>query len=314
MELSFVIPMFNEEGNVEAIYREIHRVFDGAGVPFELILVNDGSKDGTLAALRKLYSDHSDEALTVVGFSRNFGKEAAILAGLRHSCGDFVCIIDGDLQQRPEVALEMYRRLKEHPETDTVAAFQEERKEGKLLSFFKKSFYRIINGLSDTEFREAASDFRVMRRSVADAILSMKEYYRFTKGIFSWVGFETEFMPYRAEERYSGNSKWSFRKLFRYALDGITGYTTVPLLFSAYAGILLILASFIFLIVRVILACTVPVPMTGTTAILTLLLFLSGLNLLALGIIGHYLAKTYIQGKDRPVYIEKEVLKGKRDG
>ena len=312
-ELSFVIPMYNEEGNVEAIYNAIHDVFDPEGIDFELVMVNDGSKDGTRKALKKLFQAHSDEKLKIIGFSRNFGKEAAILAGLRRASGNAVCFIDADLQQRPEVALSMYRKLLSEEDLDCVAAFQAERHEGKLLTFFKNCFYKIINKMCDTDFIQGASDFRILRRNMADAILSMPEYFRFSKGLFSWVGFETFFMPYEVRERNSGTSKWSFRKLFRYALDGIIGYTTVPLKLTMIPGMILsVLAclNMIFVILKRLI-CGAEIP--GYATIVSLILLIGGIQLFMLGIIGEYLAKTYMQGKNRPVYIEKEVLEGKKD-
>ncbi|MBO4412134.1 MAG: glycosyltransferase family 2 protein [Lachnospiraceae bacterium] len=312
--ISFVIPCFNEEGNVKLIYEEIHRVFDAESIPVELVMVNDGSKDATQKRLYELFEEKRDKHLKIVRFSRNFGKEAAMLSGLKHTSGDFVCIIDADLQERPEVALQMYRILENDPEKDAVAAYQQNRKEGKVLSFFKKSFYRTVNKICEVDFYSGASDFRMLRRPVVDAILSVPEYHRFSKGIFSFVGFETYFMPYEAAERATGSSKWSFRSLFRYAIDGIVGYTTVPLRFSTVLGMLISLAAFIYLIATFVKTLIIGIDVPGYATTVGIMLLLGGIQLLMLGIIGEYLARAYIQGKNRPIYIEKEVLEGIEHG
>ena len=309
---SFVIPCYNEEGNVEAIYQGITELFRRKGIETELVMVNDGSTDETLYKLRKLYDTAGDEHLKIVSFSRNFGKDAAILSGLRHTTGRYVCIIDADLQQPPEVALQMYEKLESSPELDCVAAFQENRKESKTLRFFKDSFYKLINRLSETKFRQGASDFRMCRRNMIDAVLSLPEYHRFSKGIFSWVGFNTFFMPYEVRERNSGVSKWSFSRLFSYALGGIMSYSTAPLMFSSVMGISVTVLSLLYLIVILILAiCGVRI--TFQHAAFGFLSLLGGIQLISVGIIGGYLSRTYIQGKGRPLYIEKEVLERKDD-
>ena len=311
--LSFVIPCYNEVGNVEAIFDAIHSVFDPEGISLEIVMVNDGSKDGTREKLRELFKAHPDGGLKVVDFSRNFGKEAAIFAGLSNASGERVCIIDADLQQRPEVALSMYRILDEKPEYDCVAAYQDQRKEGKVLSFFKNCFYRLINKMCDIDFIQGASDFRMFRRNMADAILSVKEYHRFSKGIFSWVGFETFFMPYEVQERASGTSKWNFFKLFAYAIDGIIGYSTVPLRISTVLGVLLSIFAVVYMIVLVIKTLILGIDVPGYVTTLGFVLLLGGIQLLILGILGEYMARVYIQGKDRPIYIVKEVLEGKEN-
>ena len=307
MKISFVVPCYNEEGNVEKMYHALHEAFVGTQCALECVMVDDGSRDGTLQALRALVSDVRDPELKVVSFSRNFGKEAAILAGLRHAEGDLVCVIDADLQQDPKVALEMYEILMSKPEVDAVGAYQEKRKESALLKFFKKCFYGLVNKLCETSFRPAASDFRMMRRKMVDAVLSMTEYHRFSKGIFSWVGFNTEYIPYTVKERNSGKSSWSFWKLFLYALEGIIGYSTKPLRIPYYVGGFLSLASLVLIIVEIVLAaCGHALP--EHALVLSVFLLLFGILFLFLGIMGSYLARTYIQSKDRPVYIEKELL------
>ncbi len=305
MKLSLVVPCFNEEEVVYDFYREVNTVFDGCVDDYEFVFVNDGSRDNTLNILRAIHKVADN--VKVVSFSRNFGKESAIYAGLKNAGGDTVCVIDADLQQRPEVVLEMLDILKKNPDTDCVAAYQEERKESKLLTFFKDSFYAIINKVSEVEFYPGASDFRLMRRPMVDAVINMGEYHRFSKGLFSFVGFNTEFIPYEVQERAGGESKWSFVKLFRYAIEGIVGYTTSPLRIATFAGAGLIALSVLYLIIALI-AGAIAGELTSAVAIITLILLLSGLNFVFLGIIGEYLARTYMQGKNRPVYIIKEIL------
>ena len=313
-DVSFVIPCYNEAGNVRAVYDAIHQVFDPEGIRVQTVFVNDGSKDGTKEALDQLFRDVLGKAdIKVIHFSRNFGKEAAILAGLKNADAVYYCLIDADLQQRPEVALQMYKILEQDPAKDMVAAYQDKRHESKSLSFFKKNFYWTINRLSDIEFRQDTSDFRMFSETVRNAILSMPEYHRFTKGIFAFIGFETEFIPYEVEERHSGESSWSFKKLFRYALEGITGYTTKPLVFPIYGGIALIFSAVLYLILRLVIGNATGHPGDGFTAVITLILFLFGMLFISIGILGNYLAKTYIQSKERPVYIVKQMLEGKQD-
>ncbi len=307
MDISFVIPCYNEKDNVRVVYETIRKIFSEKQISFEAVMVNDGSKDGTEKELKKLYADYPDGTLKVVSFSRNFGKEAAILCGLKHTTGDAVCFIDADMQQRPEVALAMYEKLISTEDIDCVAAYQKSRKENFLLSFFKKCFYFFINLITTTRFTPGASDFRVISRRMANAILSMQEYFRFSKGLFSWVGFETYFMEYTVEERLSGSSKWSFWKLFKYALEGIIGYSTVPLSISNVLGILLMLGGLGLLIAGLIISDTV-------MTILGVVLLVGGLILLMIGITGMYISRIYLQGKNRPIYIEKDVLEGETDG
>ncbi|MGN0299552.1 MAG: glycosyltransferase family 2 protein [Lachnospiraceae bacterium] len=309
IKLSLVVPCYNEEENVEAFYAETIKAFANCGFEYELVMVNDGSKDGTAKKLKELYQKHSREThLTIVQFSRNFGKEAGILAGMKHARGDLVTFIDADLQQRPEIVLEMVKILDEHEEYDCVAAYQAQRKEGSVLTFFKNCFYKLINKLCDIDFVSGASDFRTCRRNMIEAILSMPEYFRFSKGIFSWVGFETYFMPYEVQERNAGTSKWSFWKLFQYAVEGIVGYTTAPLHLATILGMLSAGLSVLYMLVVIFQKLVFDIPISGYPTIVCLILFIGGIQLVMLGIIGEYLAKAYIQGKNRPIYIEKEVL------
>ena len=312
MKLSLVVPCYNEEGNVEKFFSEVKRVFDGKVDDYEFVFVNDGSKDKTLVNLKKLYNEQKNSHIQVLSFSRNFGKESAIYAGLNHAKGDMVCLIDADLQQRPEVVLEMLDVMNSNEDLDCVTAYQDERKESKIMTSLKSMFYKIINGIAEVRFVNGASDFRLMKRSMVDAILQMTEYHRFSKGIFSWVGFNTEYIPYTVEERESGESKWGFRKLLKYAFEGIVSFTTFPLKLSAYVGFLSAFISIIYLIVVVVQKLAFGINVPGYATIVVLVLLLGGLQLFSLGILGEYLSKIYVQVKNRPVYILKEHL-GKDD-
>ena len=307
MLLSVIVPCFNEEGNIDLFYEETVKALGDLMPETELIFVNDGSRDATLAKLRALCA-RARYRVRVVSFSRNFGKEAALLAGLRSSTGEFTSIIDADLQQRPSYIVEMMDFLKEHPEYDAVAAYQEERKEGLILSLFKKMFYNVIDSMTDVKIMQAASDFRVLRRPVVDAILSLPEKCRFSKGIFAWVGFETYYMPYVVEERASGTSKWNFWKLMMYAFDGIIAFSNKPLIMSSVAGAVVFGLSILYLIIIVIKTILWGDPVAGFPTLACLILMLSGVQLLGIGILGQYLAKNYTESKGRPVYVVKEEL------
>ena len=250
MKLSLVVPCYNEAENVTVFQDAVIEAFDGCGYDYEIIFVDDGSKDATLHNLRKLHKAQKCP-VKVVSFSRNFGKEAGIYAGMQQADGEYISLIDADLQQRPEIVRDMVRILDEQEQYDVVAAYQDRRGEGKLLSFFKKSFYNLINRLSSVKLQSDASDFRTFRRSVRDSILELAEYHRFSKGIFAWVGYSTCFIPYTACERHAGTTKWSFRKLLNYAIDGIIGYSTAPLRLATWLGGLSGLAAAIYIIMIV---------------------------------------------------------------
>ena len=251
MLLSVIVPCYNEEGNIDLFYEETVKALGDLMPETELIFVNDGSRDSTIRKLRSL-CERAEYRVRVVSFSRNFGKEAALLAGLEASQGTFTSIIDADLQQNPAYIVEMMQILNEHPEYDAVAAYQQERKEGMILSLFKKMFYKVIDSLTDVKIMQAASDFRLLRRPVVDAILSLPEKCRFSKGIFAWVGFETYYMPYTVEERASGTSKWNFWKLMKYAFDGIIAFSNKPLIMSSIAGLFIFGLSVLYLIIIVV--------------------------------------------------------------
>lgn len=307
MKLSLVVPCYNEAENVAAFQDAAIQAFADCGYDFEIVFVDDGSKDATLHNLKKLHKAQLCP-VKVVSFSRNFGKEAALYAGLAQTSGEYICLIDADLQQRPEVALDMVKILEEQPEYDVVAAYQDRRGEGKVLSFFKKSFYSVINRLSDVSLQSDASDFRTFRRSVAESILSMGEYHRFSKGIFAWVGYETCFIPYTACQRNAGTSKWSFRKLFNYAIEGIIGFSTKPLRMATYLGSFTACAALIYLVIVLLEKLIRGIDVPGYATIIVLILLLGGIQLLCIGIIGEYVGKIFEQSKDRPIYIAKEIL------
>lgn len=306
--LSVIVPCFNEQDNIGLFYGEAMKAFDGLGCAYEFVFVNDGSSDNTLSKLRGLCETNDGHSIKVVSFSRNFGKEAAIFAGLNECSGDFALLIDADMQQRPEVGCEMYRTLMTNPEYDCVTAYQQERKEGAVLAFFKNSFYKIINRIADTRFVSGASDFRLLNRKMIDAVLSVKEYHRFSKGIFSWVGFNTFYMPYQVEKRAHGKTSWSFYKLFKYAVEGIVGFTTAPLKIAMVAGLVSAALSALYSVAVIIQKLAFGIDVPGYATIVVLLLFLGGMQLFCLGLLGEYISKIYIQVKDRPVYIIKEVI------
>lgn len=308
MKLSLIIPCYNEESNVEAFYNETEKAFSGVSFDYEYVFINDGSKDKTLENLRKLHQEKKHSNITVVSFSRNFGKESAIYAGLKNSVGDYVSIIDADLQQRPEVVLEMMEILTNNSDLDCVAAYQEKRKENAVLSAFKTCFYKVINLLSEVNLHADASDFRTFTRGMADAIIEMSEYHRFSKGIFSWIGFNTEYIPYEVQERNSGETKWSFTKLMRYAFDGISAFSTKPLQLATYVGMVSSVASIIYMIIVIIKRLAFGDPVSGYATIVALILLIGGIQLFCMGIMGTYIAKTYIQSKHRPIYVAREVL------
>ena len=305
--LSLIVPCFNEEDNVEKLYSQTVTAFENNIDEYEFVFVDDGSSDKTLERLHSLF-DKDGQRVQVLSFSRNFGKEAAIYAGLKNARGDFACIIDADLQQRPEVVVEMMNVIKEDNTVDCVTAYQAERKENKLMSAFKSSFYKVINRMSEVDFVNGASDFRLMNRKMIDAVVAMGEYHRFSKGIFGFVGFNTKFIPYEVQVRENGASKWNFFKLFRYAIEGIISFSSFPLKLSAYVGFFSAFVSVIYLILVVIKRLVYGVDVPGYASIVVLVLFLGGLQLMSLGILGEYMSKVYEQVKDRPIYILKEHL------
>ena len=307
MKLSLVVPCYNEAENVAAFQEAAIAAFEGCGYDYEIIFIDDGSKDATLHNLRKIHAQQKCP-VKVVSFSRNFGKEAGIYAGLTHASGEYISFIDADLQQRPEIVLDMVKILDEEPEYDIVAAYQDRRGEGKILSFFKKSFYRVINRLSNITLKSDASDFRTIRRSVAQSIIDLTEYHRFSKGIFAWVGYNTCFIPYTACERAAGTTKWNFRSLMNYAIEGIIGYSTKPLRMATFFGFITAAASILYMLFVIIQKIFIGIEIEGYATVIVLTLLLGAIQLFCIGIIGEYVGRTFEQTKDRPIFIAKEVL------
>lgn len=304
---SLIVPCYNEEGNVEKFLEVTKKAMTGYTDDYEIIFVNDGSRDETPKKLRKIFNENKDVRIKVINFSRNFGKEAAMYAGFTEAVGEYVTIIDADLQQDPLYAVEMGRILDEDPDCDMVAAFQEKRKEGKFITACKTMFYKTINKVTEVDFISDASDFRTMRQSVVKTILSLPEYHRFSKGIFSWVGYNTKAIPYEVKERESGETKWNFTKLLKYALDGIIAYTDAPLKMPLYFGIAMGVLSVILFSIGCIGALLAPVLMLyGFIA--ASVFFADAIICVFLGIIGYYLGKIHTQVKDRPIFIAKEIL------
>jgi len=304
--VSVVCACYNEEQMLPLYYDAMKKqVLDNLDeYDFELIFINDGSKDRTLPILRELAA--GDQRVKYLSFSRNFGKEAAMYAGMKHAKGEFACVMDCDLQDPPEMIGKMLQKLGED-DCDCVATRRVDRKgEPKLRSAFSRAFYRIINRISDTEFVDGARDFRMMRRCVVDAVLELGEYHRFSKGLFMWVGFDTRWLEYENVERAAGETKWSFWKLMAYAVEGIVSFSTVPLRIATILGSIVSALALVYMVIRVIIALIWGNPVAGYPSLLAITLCLGGFILLALGIIGEYVARTYMQVKNRPIYIQKE--------
>lgn len=282
------------------MHDEIEKTFCSCDFEYEMVFVNDGSYDGTAKEIKNLIKTSSSKIL-FLDFSRNFGKESAIFAGLEHCHGDFAVIIDGDLQQPPEVALKMLKILMDNPDTDCVTAYQEKRIEGSFTGFLKKTFYKLINKMTEVNFVSDASDFRVMRRNMINAILSMKEGVRFSKGIFAWTGFHTKFIPYTARKRNAGETKWTMSSLFKYAFDGIVSFSTRLLKIPIWLSIMSFIASVSYLIVRLTQG-----HFSETSLVIFLILLMSSVVLFALSIVSVYLSKTYTESKHRPIYVLRD--------
>lgn len=309
MLVSFVVPCYNEEESLPIFYKEACHVSDILRKEYqaeaEFIFIDDGSSDGTVKELRKLRK--KDDRVRFISFSRNFGKEAGLYAGLKNAEGDYVATLDADLQDPPSLMPEMLRFLTENKEYDCVATRRETRKGEPLVSsLFAKLFYKIINKLSGTEIMDGARDFRFMTRKFVDAILDLTEYNRFSKGIFSWVGFKTHWISYKNIERVAGKTKWNFWSLFRYSIEGIAGFSTVPLAFASFLGVFCCDAAFIGIIIVVLRALLFGDPVAGWPSMISIILLIGGLQLFCIGIVGEYLAKTYTEVKHRPIYIIKE--------
>ena len=310
-KISIIVPCYNEEEALPIFYEEICKTADlMKKINFEFIFVNDGSKDKTLKTLRELAK--KDKRVRFLSFSRNFGKEAAMLAGFEHATGDYVAVMDADLQDPPSLLPDMLKANKEE-EYDCVATRRVTRKgEPIIRSFFARMFYKLINKISKAEIVDGARDYRLMTKQMVDAILSMKEYNRFSKGIFGWVGFETKWLEYENIERVAGTTKWSFWKLFLYSLEGIVGFSTVPLTLASVFGMLFIIASFIIIVVIIAKTLIFGDPTSGWPSLACIIFFVTGIQLFCIGIIGQYLSKTYLETKNRPIYILKETEKDKK--
>ncbi len=304
-KISAIVPCYNEEQALPYLYEELMRVAQQmSGQDFEFIFVNDGSKDKTLEVIKALRK--KDDRVRYVSFSRNFGKEAAIYAGLDAATGDYVAMLDADLQDPPHLLIEMYETLQKK-EYDCVATRREDRKgEPVLRSFFAKKFYQLINKISDTEIVDGARDFRLMTRPMVNSILKLGEYNRFSKGIFGWVGFDTKWIAYENVERVAGQTKWSFWGLFFYSLEGIIAFSTRPLAIASIFGFVFFLISLVWICMIITKTLLWGDPVPGYPSLICAIFFIGGIQLLCLGILGQYLSKTYLETKKRPIYIAKE--------
>lgn len=309
-KISVVVSCYNEEKALPLFYEEMERVrkkdFEGI-VEFEYIFVNDGSKDNTLKIIKEL--NQKDPKVRYISFSRNFGKEAAMYAGLEAAEGDYVTLMDADLQDPPALLKQMYDAIKNEG-YDSVGTRRVTRKgEPPIRSFFARMFYKIINKMSNIEMVDGARDYRLMKRQVVDSIISLKEYNRYSKGLFSFVGFDTKWIEYENVERVAGETKWSFWKLFKYAIEGITAFSTTPLIFSSIVGLIFCLVAFITIIFIIVKTLVYGDPTAGWPSMACIIVFVSGIQLFTIGIIGQYLSKTYLEVKKRPIYIIKETEK-----
>ena len=306
--LSAIVPCYNEQENIADFYQEFIKneaFFREKETDLELLFIDDGSKDATAEEVKKLA--RQDKRVHLISFSRNFGKEAAIYAGLKKAKGDYVVFLDADLQDPPSILPEMYGYLEQG--YDSVATRRVTRKgEPPVRSFFARMFYRLMRKISRTEIMDGPRDYRLMTRQVVEAILSMPEYNRFSKGIFGWVGFETKWLEFDNIERKKGETKWSFWKLFLYSLDGITAFSTAPLGFAAFMGVLFCVAAFLFIIFIIVRKLLFGDPTSGWPSLVCIISLISGVQLFCLGIVGQYLAKTYMEVKRRPIYLIKEEL------
>ena len=305
-KISIIIPCYNEEPTIPYFYEEINKISKQMKNNFEFIFVNDGSKDNTINVIKEYAK--KDKRVKYINFSRNFGKEAAMYAGLESSTGDYVAIMDADLQDPPSLLPEMLEILeKENSEFDCVGTRRVTRKgEPPIRSFFARMFYKIINKISKIEMVDGARDYRLMSRQMVNSILELKEYNRYSKGLFQFVGYKTKWLEYENIERVAGETKWSFWKLFIYALEGIIAFSTAPLAISSIMGILFCIISFIMIILIIIRTLIFGDPTSGWPSLVCIIFFVSGIQLFCLGIMGQYLSKTYLETKNRPIYIVKD--------
>lgn len=302
--ISIVVPCYNETEAIPIFYDEFLRVFKNIDADYEIIFVDDGSSDNTLDTIKAIAA--KDNKVKYISFSRNFGKEAAMYAGLESSCGNYTAIMDVDLQDPPSMLAQMYSEIKTG-NYDCIAARRSTREgEPRLRSMFAKMFYKLINKISSTEIVDGARDFRLMTRQMTDAVLELREYNRFSKGIFSWVGFRTKWLSYVNVERSAGNTKWNFSKLFLYSVDGITAFSTIPLSIASFLGVLFCIIAIILIVIIITKTLIWGDPVAGYPSMMCVIFMLSGVQLFSIGIIGQYLSKTYMESKRRPIYIAKE--------
>ncbi len=311
--LSIIVPCYNEEESIPLFYEKVNIILKQlSDIDYEYLFINDGSKDKSLEIMKGLHK--SDDHVRFVSFSRNFGKEAAIYAGLEKAKGDYIVLLDADLQHPPEYIPEMLKYIR-GGEYDSVAMYRTTRKgEARIRSFFSRKFYRLINRISSTNMVEGATDYRMMSRQMVDTVLSMKEYNRFTKGIFSWIGFNTKWIAYENVERIAGNTKWSFWGLIKYSLEGIVAFSTAPLAIASILGIVFCILAFIVGLIVVIKTIIWGDPVAGFPSLFCIILLIGGIQLLVLGIQGQYISKTYLETKRRPVYIIKETESDMTEG
>lgn len=304
-KISIVIPCLNEQDNIREIYQEVKTILESdVKTDYEFIFVDDGSTDNTLNVLREL--NGSDSKVKYISLSRNFGKESALFAGLKNATGKFVAIMDADLQDPPVLIKEMYR-LVSSGEFDCVAARRVDREgEPKIRSFFARQFYKLINKISEVELVDGARDFRLMNRKYVNALLSLSEYNRFSKGLFEWVGFKTKWLEYKNSVRRRGETKWSFWSLFKYSINGIVAFSSLPLYFCSLLGILMCILSFLAIIFIIVRQLVFGGSVAGWPSLVCIIVFIGGLLMLGIGILGFYLSKIYMEVKNRPIYISKE--------
>ena len=305
MTISVIIPCYYEEETIPLFYAEMEKIKSQIDDNFEYIFVNDGSKDRTLQVLRDL--NQADKNVHYLSFSRNFGKEAALYAGLKHATGDLVTVMDADLQDPPELLLTMKSMLEKNPDLDCVGTRRTTRDgEPPIRSFFAKMFYKLINRISQVEMVDGARDFRFMRRQMVDAILEVSEYNRFSKGIFAWVGFRTEYLEYKNVERVAGKTSWSFWQLLNYSLEGIINFSDAPLTIAFLGGVAACLLAFFLIMIVIVRTLIFGDPTSGWPSMVSIILFLGGFQLLTIGILGKYIGKIFMETKKRPIYVIKE--------
>jgi len=303
-KISLIVPCYNEKEALPFFYNEVKKILDQIEIDYEILFVNDGSKDETLEIIKEF--NKKDEKVRYISFSRNFGKEAAMYAGFCNVKGDYVAVMDADMQDPPSLLPEMLNIIQTQ-NYDSVATRRVNREgEPPVRSWFARKFYRLINKISDADIIDGARDFRLMRKDMVDVIVSMQEYNRFSKGIFGWIGFRTYWLPYENRERVAGETKWNIWKLFKYAIDGIINFSEIPLNFASWFGMLMTLVSFLFLIFIIVRKICFGDPVAGWASTICIIVFIGGIQLFSMGIIGQYIAKIYTESKHRPHYIVKE--------